>query len=86
MSRTVMPGSRPRLSRVHPAVRLIAAARTLYAGRAQYDEKTILCARETDVAKCMIVEVEWYIPPTAALAARRTSSVFFRRGKPFSRS
>jgi len=59
MSRTVMPGSRPRLSRVHPAVRLISAARTLHAGRAQYDEETKLCAPETDVAKCMIVEAEW---------------------------
>ena len=68
MSRTVMPGSRPRLSRVHPAVRLISAARTLYAGRAQHDEGTIFCARETDVAKCMIVEIEWYTPPTAARA------------------
>ena len=66
MSRTVVPGSRPRLSRVHPAVRLISAARTLYAGRTQYDEETILCVRETDVAKCMIIEVEWYTPPTAA--------------------
>ena len=51
---------------MHPAVRLISAARTLYAGRTQHDEETILCARETDIAKCMIVEVEWCIPPTAA--------------------
>jgi hypothetical protein len=50
---------------VHPAVRLISAARTPYAGRAQHDKETMLCARETDVAKCMIVEVERYTPPTA---------------------
>src|SRR5215510_8464090 len=68
MSRTVVPGSRPRLSRVHPAVPLISAAHTLYAGRARHDEETILGAGETDVAKSMIVEVEWYTPPTAAWA------------------
>src|SRR5215472_5533030 len=35
---------------------------------AQHDEKTIFCGRETDVANCMIVEFEWYTPPTAARA------------------
>ena len=66
MSRTVMPASHPRLSRVHPAVRSSPPPAPFNAGRAQHDEKTIFCARETDVAKCMIVEVEWYTPPTAA--------------------
>ena len=66
MSRTVMPASHPRLSRVHPAVRSFPPPAPFNAGRAQHDEKTIFCARETDIAKCMIVEVEWCIPPTAA--------------------
>ena len=61
MSRTVVPGSGPRRSRAHTAVRLISAARTVYAGQAQRDEETIFCAR-TDVAKCLIVEVEWILP------------------------
>ena len=65
MSRTVVTGSRPRLSREHPAVRLISAARTLYAGRTQYDEETILCVRETDVAKCMIVIATPYLAAMA---------------------
>ena len=36
--------------------------------RAQHDEETIFRARETDVAKCIIVEVERYTPPTGARA------------------
>ena len=68
MSRTVMPGSRP----AYPACILrfgsFPPPAPCVPDGPNTTRKRYSRARETDVAKCMIVEVEWYTPPAAAWA------------------